>query len=77
MSDDGGKTWRITLRPDLMFHDDTKVLAPDCAASIRRWGARDGFGQALLAASDQRTAFQSNLTGVLPGNPVFWNIRRT
>jgi peptide/nickel transport system substrate-binding protein len=76
VSDDGGKTWRITLRPDLMFRDDTKVLARDCAASIRRWGARDGFGQALLAATDQRTAYQSNLTGVLPGNPVFWNIRR-
>jgi peptide/nickel transport system substrate-binding protein len=25
----------------------------------------------------QPTAYQSNLTGVLPGNPVFWNIRRT
>ena len=52
-SDDGGKTWRITLRPDLMFHDGTKVLARDCAASIRRWGARDGFGQALIAATDE------------------------
>jgi peptide/nickel transport system substrate-binding protein len=25
----------------------------------------------------QPTAYQSNLTGVLPGNPVFWNIRRS
>ena len=51
-----GKTWRITLRPDLMFHDGTKVLARDCAASIRRWGARDGFGQALIAATDEIAA---------------------
>jgi peptide/nickel transport system substrate-binding protein len=52
VSDDDGRTWRIMLRPGLMFHDDTKVLARDCVASIRRWGARDGFGQALLAAAD-------------------------
>jgi peptide/nickel transport system substrate-binding protein len=55
-SDDGGRTWRITLRPDLLFHDATKVLARDCVASIRRWGARDGFGQALLAATDEISA---------------------
>ena len=55
-SEDAGKTWRITLRPDLMFHDGTKVLARDCAASIRRWGARDGFGQALMAATDEISA---------------------
>ena len=52
-TEDGGKTWRITLRPDLMFHDGTRVLARDCVASIRRWGARDGFGQALIAATDE------------------------
>ena len=52
-TDDGGKTWRITLRAGLMFHDGSKVLARDCAASIRRWGARDAFGQALLAATDE------------------------
>ena len=53
VSEDDGRTWRITLRPDLMFHDGTKVLARDCVASIRRWGARDGFGQALIAATDE------------------------
>src|SRR5580700_9570058 len=56
VSEDDGKTWRLTLRPDLMFHDDTKVLARDCVASIRRWGARDGFGQALIAATDELSA---------------------
>jgi peptide/nickel transport system substrate-binding protein len=53
VSESDGKTWRITLRPDLMFHDGNKVLARDCVASVRRWGARDGFGQALLAATDE------------------------
>ncbi|HLJ05145.1 MAG TPA: ABC transporter substrate-binding protein [Acetobacteraceae bacterium] len=52
-TEDSGKTWRIKLRPDLAFHDGTKVLARDCAASIKRWGARDGFGQALLAVTDE------------------------
>jgi peptide/nickel transport system substrate-binding protein len=55
-TEDSGKTWRIKLRPDLAFHDGTKVLARDCAASIKRWGARDGFGQALLAATDEISA---------------------
>src|SRR5215469_10129089 len=54
--EDDGRTWRITLRPDLVFHDGTKVLARDCAASIKRWGARDGFGQALMAAADEVSA---------------------
>src|SRR5208337_2637303 len=55
-TEDGGKRWRITLRAGLLFHDGTKVLARDCAASVRRWGARDGFGQALLAATDEISA---------------------
>jgi peptide/nickel transport system substrate-binding protein len=32
------------------------VLARDCVASIRRWGQRDAFGQALLAATDELAA---------------------
>jgi peptide/nickel transport system substrate-binding protein len=56
VSEADGTVWRVTLRPDLMFHDGTKVLARDCVASIRRWGARDGFGQALLAATDELSA---------------------
>src|SRR3984885_5604898 len=54
--DADGKRWRITLRPGLLFHDGTKLRARDCAASLRRWGARDGFGQALLAAPDEISA---------------------
>src|SRR5580700_810459 len=46
---DDGKTWFITLRDGLVWHDGEKVLARDCVASIRRWGARDSFGQTLIA----------------------------
>ncbi len=48
-----GLVWRLVLRPGLRFHDGTPVLARDCVASIRRWGVRDTFGQALLAATDE------------------------
>ena len=51
-----GKTWRLTLRDGLKFHDGTPVLARDCTASIKRWGKRDAFGQALMAATDELSA---------------------
>jgi peptide/nickel transport system substrate-binding protein len=56
VSEQDGMFWRITLRDGLKFHDGTNVLARDAAASVRRWGARDGFGQALLAACDEIAA---------------------
>lgn len=48
--EDDGKTWKLTLRDGLRFHDGQPVLARDAVASINRWGKRDSFGQALLAA---------------------------
>jgi peptide/nickel transport system substrate-binding protein len=52
-TDDDGKTWEITLRDGLKFHDGMPVLARDCAATIKRWGQRDPFGSALLARADE------------------------
>ena len=54
--DDDGKTWRLTLRDGLMFHDGTRVLARDCVASIRRWSVRDQFGQTVMQRTDALTA---------------------
>ena len=51
--EDDGKLWTLTLRPDLMWHDGTPVLARDCAASIRRWAKRDALGDALMPATDE------------------------
>jgi len=51
-----GKLWRLTLRPGLMFHDGTPVLARDCVASIARWGKRDAMGQTLMAYTDELAA---------------------
>ena len=55
-TDNDGKLWKLTLRDGLLFHDGEKVLARDCVASIQRWGKRDAFGQALLAATDELAA---------------------
>ena len=44
-----GRVWRIRLRLGLRFHDGEPVLARDCAASLKRWAARDVFGQTLAA----------------------------
>lgn len=54
--DDSGKDWTIRLRKGLSFHDGQPVTAADCVASIKRWGQRDPFGQALIAATDELSA---------------------
>ncbi len=51
--EDDGRTWKLSLRDGLMFHDGTKVLARDCVASIRRWSARDRLGQKLMRRTDE------------------------
>lgn len=65
--DDDGKTWELTLRDSLAFHDGQKVLARDCVASIQRFARRNPFGQALMtrvgeivAASDTVIRFRLN-----------------
>ena len=51
-----GTVWLLRLREGLRFHDGTPVLARDAVASIRRWAVRDGFGQALMAATAEFAA---------------------
>ena len=53
---DDGRTWRLTLRPGLRFHDATPVLARDAVASIRRWARRDPFGQTLAGVTAELSA---------------------
>ncbi len=51
-----GKTWTLTLRPGLKFHDGEPVRARDCVASLQRWGKRDAFGGALMSRTDELSA---------------------
>ncbi len=53
---DEGRRWTMTLREGLRFHDNEPVLAKDCVASIQRWWARDSFGQAVRAVTDEVSA---------------------
>ncbi|WP_431282666.1 ABC transporter substrate-binding protein [Humitalea sp. 24SJ18S-53] len=48
---DDGMSWTFTLRDGLTWHDGTAVTAEDCVASLRRWGARDALGGALMRAT--------------------------
>jgi peptide/nickel transport system substrate-binding protein len=50
VSEDGLR-YVFRLREGLEWHDGAPVTAADCVASLRRWGARDGLGQLLMAAT--------------------------
>ena len=56
-----GRTYTITLRPGLKFHDGSPVRAIDAMASIKRWTVKDPAGSQMpklgmeLRAIDDRT----------------------
>ena len=68
-TEDDGRRWTLTLRPGLMFHDGTPVLARDCVASIRRYCAKDSFGQALMAATDALSTLDDHRIRFRPKKP--------
>ena len=50
------KVYTFTLRSGHEFHDGKPVTGEDCVASIKRWGARDTFGQKLMTFVDKMDA---------------------
>ena len=56
VTEDDGRTWRMTLREGMTFHDGTPVLARDAIASIDRWSRNDPFGQNVRAVTDELSA---------------------
>jgi peptide/nickel transport system substrate-binding protein len=59
-----GKTWKLTLREGLTFHDNTPVLARDVAASVQRWGKRDAFGSSMMAVTDEISALSDRVVEI-------------
>ncbi len=55
-AEDDHKTWTLTLRDGLRFHDNEPVLAKDVVASLRRWAKRDVFGAVLMERTDELSA---------------------
>lgn len=53
---ENGKTWTLTLRDGLRFHDGTPVLARDAVASVERWAKADPLGQTMLTRLNELTA---------------------
>jgi peptide/nickel transport system substrate-binding protein len=53
---DDGKTWELTLRDGLKFHDGEPVRATDVVASIGRWSVPDPLGSMLMAQTDELSA---------------------
>ena len=58
--EDDGKTWKITLREGLRFHDGQKVLARDAVASLKRWARRDVYAISVFAQVDDLSALDDN-----------------
>ncbi len=67
--DDDFKLWTLTLRDGLRFHDGTPVLARDVVASLKRWGAADPAGRALMAVVAEMTAPSDRLVKVRMHQP--------
>jgi peptide/nickel transport system substrate-binding protein len=59
--EDDGKTWKITLRDGLKFHDGAPVLARDCAASLLRWSKRDVYAVSVFQQVDEVSAISDNV----------------
>ncbi|MCQ4160466.1 ABC transporter substrate-binding protein [Roseomonas sp. GC11] len=47
---ENGLLWRFRLREGLKFHDGSPVRGVDVIASLKRWAARDPFGQLVARA---------------------------
>jgi peptide/nickel transport system substrate-binding protein len=59
--EDGGKTWRITLRDGLCFHDGEKVRAGDAVAWLKRWGKRDVYAISFFGLVDELSAVSDSV----------------
>ncbi len=59
--EDDGKTWKITLRDGLKFHDGEPVRARDAAASLLRWSKRDVYALSVFQGVDEISAISDKV----------------
>jgi peptide/nickel transport system substrate-binding protein len=64
------RVWSFRLREGLKFHDGEPVRGRDCIASIKRWSARDSFGQALANFTDRMDAPDDRSFRILLKRPM-------
>ncbi|WP_144630673.1 ABC transporter substrate-binding protein [Bordetella genomosp. 13] len=64
------KTYTMTLRPGLKWHDGTPVTAEDCVASIKRWASGDGMGRTLLKFTDRIEAVDDRTLRIVMKEPT-------
>jgi peptide/nickel transport system substrate-binding protein len=63
-------TYTFSLRDGLKWHDGSQVTAADCVASLRRWGAKDGMGQALMSYTADLSAVDARTFRLVLRQPV-------
>jgi len=67
-------TYTFELRDGLKFSDGTAVTTDDVLASIRRWAARDGAGQHMMArVKDLSTDPNQQITEFIGSGPFTYN----
>jgi len=69
LSEDG-RTYLITLREGLRFHNGEPVRAQDCALSLRRWAARETIGQTMWQYVDECRAVDDRTLKIVLRQPV-------
>ena len=62
-------TYTIVLRDRLVWTDGTPVTAEDCIASLKRWGARDAYGQLLMADTAEMKAIDAKSFAIVLKRP--------
>jgi len=68
--DDEGLTYTFTLRDGLTWHDGEPVTAADCVASIKRWGAKDAMGGALMEYTESLEPVDESTFELVLSQPV-------
>ncbi len=69
-TEDEGRSYTISLRDGLKFHDGEPVRAQDCVPSIERWMARDNFGQILAQFVEAQEVIDDRSFRILLNRPV-------